>query len=129
MGMGVHFDQHSLGRRIVAIAAAYVIALSALIASFAAARAAAVAIVDPLGVICHIGSGSAPSPSGNEGDARHCIDACSAGCLPLAALPPPPGVVHTAPLPIPLAKPVAVPVVADRLDLKSHRSRAPPQAL
>jgi hypothetical protein len=121
------YDQHSLGRRIVAIAAAYIIALSTALASFAAARSAAAAVVDPLGVICHTGIPGAPQPSGDEGNAQHCIDNCSAGCFTLAALPPPPATFLLAPLLVPAAAPFAAPVLIGRIDAKSHRSRAPPR--
>ena len=125
--MGRFFDRHSLGRRVVAIAAAYLVALSAVIANFAAARMAAEAIADPLGVICHTGNIGAPSPSGDQNDAGHCIDNCSACCFAFAALPPAPAPLHGIALPIPAAMPLAAPVIIGRLASKSHRSRAPPR--
>jgi hypothetical protein len=126
--VGTRFDQHSLGRQIVAIAAAYIIAVSTVIASFAAARVAAEGIGDPLGAICHTSIPGAPQPADNEGSAQHCIDNCSAGCLILAALPPPPEAVRVALSPIPAPTPFAALVLVSRLDSKSHRSRAPPRA-
>jgi hypothetical protein len=126
--LGTHFDRHSLGRRIVAIAAAYVIAVLTTIASFAAARVAAERIIDPLSAICHTSIPGAPQPAGDEGGVQHCIDNCSVGCLIVAALPAPPEALQVALSPIPAPTAFASPVVVGRLDSKSHRSRAPPRA-
>jgi hypothetical protein len=122
-----HFDQHSLSRRIVAIAAAYLLALSAIVANFAAARLAAETIDGPPGVTCHADGAGTASSSGDQGDTGRCIDNCSICCLSLAALPPP-APVHSAALPIPAAWPFAAPAIVRRLDSTSYRSRAPPQA-
>lgn len=123
-----HFGQHSLGRRIIAFAAAYIIALSTTIAAFAAAQAAVDAIVDPLGVICHNVDAGGPSRSGDDGNARHCIDNCTVCGLTLAASPPQAAPLHRVAVPAPPAKPFTVLILVGRADLKSHRSRAPPRA-
>ena len=125
--MGTLLDQHLLGRRIVAIAIAYVVVLSTVIASFASARAAAEALAEPLGVICHSENAGVPSPLGGDNSTRRCIDDCCTGCLPLTALLPTPVVLRMAPLQIIAARPFAAAVFGGRLDSKSHRSRAPPQ--
>jgi hypothetical protein len=118
-----------LRRRIVALAAAYAIALSGLIASFGAARAAAETAAVPGGIICHtsIAGQQSPSPAGDSG--KTCLDCCcGVGCtMTLAALPPPPA--SAAPL---LQAPghqlasLDAAILTGEPDTKSHRSRAPP---
>lgn len=115
-------------RRIIALAAAYAIALSSLVASFGAARAAAEAATNPIGILCHNALAGAPSPASDRGNSKTCIDCCCTGCLmPMAALLPPP------PTAAPLAQtvshrpaPIALTVPAVSRTGKSHRSRAPP---
>lgn len=113
-------------RRFLALAAAYAIVLSGVIASFAAAQAAAAVAANSGIVICHTESDGQPAPSDNNGNT--CIDNCCNGCLMLmAALPPPPLNVMGAPqsagrTPQPLARAE----LTGRPDAESHRSRAPP---
>jgi DUF2946 family protein len=123
------FGEWRLGRRIIALAAAYVIALSGLLANFTAAQAAAGAAGAPIGVICHtLVTGETPSPAGDQTNGDHCANNCCVGCLMLmAALPPPP--VTTIGAPQAAGRPLALPTVAVlvvRSGTKSHRSRAPP---
>jgi hypothetical protein len=125
------FTERTLGRRIIALVAAYTIALSSLLASFTAARAAGEAAVAPLGVICHtlaIGQ-QGPSPSGDQSNGKICADCCCVGCLMLmAALPPPPvKVAGATQSPGKRLQPPAIAVLAAIAETKSHRSRAPPQ--
>ena len=64
--MRKHFARRPLRRRIVALAAAYAIALSSLIATFASAKAAAEAAAAPDGaIICHtvVAGSETPSPA------------------------------------------------------------------
>jgi hypothetical protein len=123
------FGEKRLGRRIVALAAAYAIALSGLLASFSAAQAAAGAAGVPSGVICHtLFPGEAPYPAGEPTNGDHCANNCCVGCLMLmAALPPPPITIAGSPQAAgrPLALPTAA-VLAARSGTKSNRSRAPP---
>jgi hypothetical protein len=120
--------KRSLSRRIVALFAAYAIALSGLLASFTAAHAAAAAAGTPGAIICHtLVTGEAPVPAGDQNNGDHCANCC-VGCLMLmAALPPPPVTVTGAPQaagrPLP---PPAVALAAAGPVTKSHRSRAPP---
>ena len=124
--MHKNFAKRTLGRRIVALVAAYAIALSGLAASFGAARAAAMA-TEPGGVICHTLAAGQPSPASDHGGDKVCADCCI-GCLLLtAALPPPPAdavaVPHTS------SQPVAAPQIVGLTgssETKDHRSRAPP---
>jgi hypothetical protein len=127
-----YFARRPLRRRIVALAAAYAIALSSLIATFASARAAAEAAAAPDGVIiCHtvVAGSETPSPA-DQTNSKHCVDNCCVGCLMLmVAVPPPPAKITGAPL---SAGQSIVPpeniVLVGSLETKDHRSRAPPLA-
>ncbi len=122
--------ERPLRRRIIAIAAAYAIALSSLIASFGAAQTAAAAAADPAGIICHtvLAGQTSPVPSSGETNSKLCTDCCGVGCLMLmAAVPPPPativGVLQSSGQPLALPPVVAL---AFSPQTKSHQSRAPP---
>jgi hypothetical protein len=122
------FRKRLLQKRFIALAAAYAIALSGLLANFGGAQMAAAAAAQPGGIICHtdVLGDAAPSPDGGTG--KVCIEDCCTGCLMhAAALPPPPAIAielassageRIAPLPV-------VAFVA-RPQSKSHRTRAPP---
>jgi hypothetical protein len=121
--------ERSLRQRVIALAAAYVIALSGLIASFTVASAVAGDIANPTGVICHNeGAGQqAPSPADHD---KLCVDCCTTGCMMLmAALPPPPAIAAAY---VPSARTVDHPltraVLVNAPQTRSHRSRAPPRA-
>jgi hypothetical protein len=120
------FAKRPLRQRVIALLAAYAIALSSLIASFGAASAAAAG--GSGGIICHNAVGGPSAPAGDETNDKACADCCCVGCLMLmAALPPPPAntlalaageVVH----------PPATNVSVVSQHTQSHRSRAPPLA-
>jgi hypothetical protein len=123
-----YFARRPLRRRIVALAAAYAIAL---IASFGAASAAAEAAAAANGIICHTQVGGDAAPSSGDTNTKHCIDNCCIGCLMLiAAVPPPPAKITGAPLSASqsIAPPQSV-VLGGGLKIKDHRSRAPPSAV
>jgi hypothetical protein len=124
-----YFARRPLRRRIVALAAAYAIALSSLIASFGAASAAAAAAA-PNGIICHTLVAGDEAPSSGDTNTKHCIDNCCIGCLMLmAAVPPPPAKITGAPLAA--SQSISPPqniVLFGGLETKDHRSRAPPLA-
>jgi hypothetical protein len=127
-----YFARRPLRRRIVALAAAYAIALSSLIASFASASGAAEAASAPDGIIiCHtvVVGDETPSPA-DQTNSRHCVDNCCIGCLMLmAAVPPPPAKIVRVPLSV--SQTIAPPqniVLVGALETKDHRSRAPPPA-
>jgi hypothetical protein len=123
--------QRALGRRIIALVAAYTIALAGLIASFDVARAAAANAADPSSIICHTDVSGEPSPSTDGGTGNTCADACCTGCLMLtAALPPPPATaVPAAQTPSRAVARIETPAVAGAPKTKSHQSRAPPQSV
>lgn len=123
--MHERFAKRPLLRRVVALAAAYAIALSSLIASFSAVRAAVADATASDIVICQRTQLGQTAPGSDHGD---CSSSCCIGCLMLlAAVPPPP----TASVAVaqsagqPLALPVII-AIAARQQTKSHRSRAPP---
>ena len=128
--MRKYFARRPLRRRIVALAAAYVIALSSLIASFGAASAAADAAAAPNGVICHTLVAGDQTPSSGDTNNTHCIDNCCIGCLMLmAAVPEPPAKIVGAPLSASQSiAPLQNVVLVGGLETKDHRSRAPPLA-
>jgi hypothetical protein len=122
-----YFAKWLLTRRVVALAAAYAIALSGLIASFGAVRLA-IAEAGASGiVICELAQFGNPAPGGDLGDlGKSSCDGCA---IQLAAVPPPPAAsVAVAPS---AGQVLALPRLLDfRSDpaTKSHRSRAPPQS-
>jgi hypothetical protein len=117
-----------LRQRVVALAAAYLIALAGLLASFGTASAAAADITNSSGFLCHTAAGGPSSPADDQSNNKICAECCGIGCLMLtAALPPPPA--NAAPFA--QASSHALPALAAaRLGAapvtKSHRSRAPP---
>jgi len=138
MILGSTLAKRTLRRRVIALAAAYAIALSGLIGSVNVARAAAAEAGGGLPPLCHTVAGNAlagdaragteavPSPGENNG--AICADCCCAGCLILvAALPPPPAIAIAA-LAIAgsrMTTPANAGLSAPHQD-KAHRSRAPP---
>jgi hypothetical protein len=127
--LSVHrrFANRPMGRRLIALAAAYAIVLSSLIVSFGVARAAVPA---PGTITCHSDAGGAAAPTDGRPDGKLCDASCCTGCLMLvAALPPPPVKVAGAPRsfgqPLPLDGAATLGAAAHTT---SHRSRAPPRA-
>jgi len=118
-----------LRRRVIALTAAYAIALSSVLASFSAAQAAAEAINQPGGVLCHNSASAQPALPANESKSKICVDWCCVGCLTMAtAVPPPvPAAALTHALSQRLA-PLARVVLAGGTDFNAHRSRGPPPA-
>jgi hypothetical protein len=120
-----------LRRRVIALAAAYAIALSSVIASFGAAQAAAEAINQPDGVLCHSSTAAAqPAPRSDESNSKICVESCCIGCLALAAAVPPR--VLTAAVPHSLSQrfaPLKRFILIGSVDFNAHRSRGPPLVL
>jgi hypothetical protein len=121
-----------LRRRVIALAAAYAIALSSVIASFGAAQAAAEAINQPDGVLCHSSTAAAaqPAPRSDESNSKICVESCCIGCLALAAAVPPREL--TAAVPHSLSQrfaPLKRFILIGSVDFNAHRSRGPPPVL
>jgi hypothetical protein len=114
-------------RRLIALVAAYAIALSGLIASVGAAQVAAETLTQPGGVLCHSTGADQPatSPDGTQG--KICVDDCCLGCLAMpGTLPPPPAVVAH-----PQSSTERVVTLTSFILVRTayshdHRSRAPP---
>jgi hypothetical protein len=122
-----HFIKRPLRRRLIALAAAYLIALSSLIGGFGA-PAAAEAPDNTGAIICHADGGALSSPTGDQRNDKTHADCCNGGCLMLmTTLPPPPAgaVVQTLSNDA-IAHYHAAPLPATASGIKSHRSRAPP---
>jgi hypothetical protein len=122
------FARRPLRQRVIALVAAYAIALAGLIAAFGAAQAAAEALNQPGGIICH--SIVEQPPVSDKSDGKTCVDCC-VGCVTTASVALQP----TAPAATvpeisgkrlgPLARSSSVRTVATN----AHRSRGPPPVL
>jgi hypothetical protein len=118
-----------LRQRVVALAAAYAIALAGVIAGFGTAQAVADALNQPDSVLCHSGAPEQPAPASDE-SGKICIAACCDGCLPMTpALSP-----RAAAAAVPHAlsqqpAPLAHFVLVGGNELIFHRSRGPPPML
>jgi hypothetical protein len=122
------FANRPLRRRVIALIAAYAIALSGLLASFGTARAAAESPALPGGILCHSEAAGAPALPADQGNSKNCTEDCCIGCqMPMASLPPPPtmavAVSRTAGE---VLRPLAVAVLPGAPETRSYRSRAPP---
>ena len=125
----MRFAKRALRQRVVALAAAYAIALAGLVANVGAAQAAADAIAQPDSAICHSVVADQPAPSRDGTGNAICADCCCIGCLTLTAAPPSPSAKiipvlqssHSITLP-------AITVLAGGPAAKFHQSRAPPRA-
>lgn len=124
------FAKRALRQRVIALVAAYAIALASLITSFGAARAAADAVAQPDTAICHSVVADQPAPSPDGTGNANCADCCCIGCLTMAAAVPPP--LAAAAVPHTLSRRLAplthfVRIAGAKFD--AHRSRGPPRAL
>jgi len=117
-----------LRQRVVALAAAYLIALAGLFASFGTASVAAADLTNSSGFLCHTAAGGSSSPADDQSNNRICAERCGIGCLMLtAALPPPPANAARLPQATSQRLPaLAAAWLAAAPVTKSHRSRAPP---
>ena len=125
--MRMTFAKRPLRQRIVALAAAYVIALSGLMASLAGAQAAAEAIHSSEGILCHSGAAGQQGPASDRSDGKICADCCI-GCLVTAAAVPPQSL---AVAPHSFSHRIAILtrlLLVASAEFNSYRSRGPPIA-
>jgi len=124
------FAKRSLQQRIIAVAAAYAIALASLIASFGAAQAAAEAVTQPDTVICHASAAERPAPAPDGSSGRICVDCCI-GCATAApaAVPPAASVVIIRQVSVTRLEPIAHPALIASAVSSAHRSRGPPSTV
>jgi hypothetical protein len=120
------FAKRPLRQRIVALAAAYVIALSGLMASLAGAQAAAEAIHPSEGILCHSSAAGQQGPASDRSDGKICFDCCI-GCLVTAAAVPPQSLAVAPPFSHRIAILTRLLLVAGA-EFNSYRSRGPPIA-
>jgi hypothetical protein len=119
-----------LRQRVIALVAAYAIAVAGLIASFVAAQTAAEASARPDAVICHSTVAGQQAPTSNRADGKICADCC-VGCITSLATLIPPTVATAGPLQRSFKR-LDLPARSVRLagaKFNAHRSRGPPQAL
>jgi len=122
------FARRLLRQRIIALVAAYAIALASLAAGFGAAQAAVEALDGGYGVICH-SDGAEGLPTGSH-DSDGAICKSCIGCIGSLATVMPPTVAPAAP-PRLTSKRLDLPapvVILAGAKANAHRSRGPPLA-
>jgi hypothetical protein len=125
------FAMRPLRQRVIALGAAYAIALAGLVANFGAAQAAADAIARPDSAICHSVVADQPAPSPDGTGNAICADCCCIGCItsiPVAVAPSAPALAIPQVLVAgldPLTHSFSLPAA----NSKAHRSRGPPPVL
>jgi hypothetical protein len=126
----ITFARRSLRGRIIALFAAYAIALAGVVASFGAAQSAAQAADQEGGVICHSDLATGPATGSHNSNGDICLKTCIGCIASLATVIPP--TVAAAGLPQVSFKRLDPPTCWVRLaETKSsaHRSRGPPSTL
>jgi hypothetical protein len=122
------FAKHPFRWRVVALAAAYAIALSSLLASGVAARAAAELVAQSSGSLCHTDVAGQPAPATDKSNNTICADCRCVGCLTLMAGTslPQPRIIAVRKLSSHVISLLATSLVTGRPCAKSYQSRAPP---
>jgi hypothetical protein len=119
-----------LRQRVIALAAAYAIAVAGLIAGFVAAQTAANAATQPDAVICHSIVSEQQAPASGADDGKLCADCCI-GCIVSLATIIPPALAAAGPPQLSFER-LDLPAQSVRLpdaQANAHRSRGPPPAL
>jgi DUF2946 family protein len=122
------FATRPLRQRIIALAAAYAIALANLVAGFGAAQAAVAALDGGYGIICH-SDGTEGPPTGSQNNGAVCLKSCI-GCIASLATLIPPTVAPAGPPQLAFKRLDLLARLAIHADAKAnaHRSRGPPLA-
>jgi hypothetical protein len=118
-----------LRQRIIALAAAYAIALANLVAGFGAAQAAVAALDGGYGVICHSDGAEGPPTGSQDNNSAICLKSCI-GCISALTTVMPPTIAPPGP-PQLAFKQLDLPARSINLagaKAKAHRSRGPPLA-
>jgi hypothetical protein len=118
-----------LRQRVIALVAAYVIALASLVAGFGAAAAAIETLDRGYGVLCHSDGAEGLPSAPHESDGPICLKSCI-GCISSLATGMPPTVAPAGPPRLSFKRldapaPAVIPAGAKS---KAHRSRGPPLA-
>ena len=126
----MRFANQALRQRVIALLAAYAIALASLIAAFGAAQTAAAALDGGTGVICHTDLGTGGPASGSDESNGTLCSKCIGCVTSLATVIPP--TVATAGPPQLAFKRLDLPPLSDRIasaKSNAHRPRGPPPVL
>jgi hypothetical protein len=122
------FARRPLRQRVIALVAAYALALASLVAGFGAAQAAAEAVDGAGGVICHSDLAEGPGTGSHESNSAICLKSCL-GCMTSLATVIPPTVAAAGQLSFKrLDLPARVVPIAGA-KFNAHRSRGPPPVL
>ncbi len=121
--------KHPLRWRVIALVAAYAIALSSLLASGVAARAAAELAAQSGDILCHTDVAGQAAPASDESNNTICADCRCVGCLTLIVgiSLPQARIIVVGKLSSQVIALLATSVVAGNPSAKSHQSRAPPR--
>ena len=128
--MRMTLTKRPLRQRVVALVAAYAIALAGLIGSLGTAAALAEVTTQPDVVICHSSLADKPAPVPQDSNRNLCIKSC-VGCITSLAMAIPP-TVSAARLPQSVIKRLNLPARVVRIagaKFNAHRSRGPPPVL
>ena len=123
------FARRPLRQRIIALVAAYAIALASLAAGFGAAQAAVEALDGGYGVICHSDGAGGPPTGSHDSNGAICLKSCI-GCIGSLATVMPPTVAPAGPPQLAFKRldpPAPVAIVAGA-KTNAYRSRGPPLA-
>jgi hypothetical protein len=124
------FARRPLRQRVIALVAAYAVALASLIAGFGTAQAAVAAPDAGYGVICHSDGSAGPPTGSRDSNGAICLKSCI-GCISSVATIMPPTVAPPSPPQLAFTR-LNLPAPGVRIAearSKAHRSRGPPPAL
>src|SRR5215472_167091 len=118
------FARRPLRQRIIALVAAYAIALASLAAGFGAAQ-----LDGGYGVICHSDGAEGPPTGSHDSNGAICLKSCI-GCIGSLATVMPPAVAPTRPPQLAFKRldPPAPVAIVTGAKANAHRSRGPPLA-
>jgi Protein of unknown function (DUF2946) len=123
------FATRPLRQRIIALVAAYAIALANLVAGFGAAQAAVAALDGGYGVICHSDGAEGPATGSQDNNGAICLKSCI-GCISALTTVMPPTIAPPGPPQLSFKRLDLSARLAIHADAKAnaHRSRGPPLA-
>jgi hypothetical protein len=124
------FARRPLRQRIIALVAAYALALASLVAGFGAAQAAVEAVDGGSSIICHSDLAGGPATGSHENNGAICLKSCI-GCMTSLATVIPPTLTAAGPPQLSFKR-LDLPARVVRIDgtkFNAHRSRGPPPAL
>jgi hypothetical protein len=124
------FAKRPLRQRIMALVAAYAIALAGVVASFGAAQSAAQSVDRQGGIICHSDLATGPGTGSHDSNGDICLKTC-VGCITSLAMAIPPTVsadrIPQSAVTRPDLQARVVRIAGAKFN--AHRSRGPPPVL